>query len=54
MALVSVCIPVYNGEKYIVETITSIQKQTFQDFEILIQDNKSTDDTWRIVLSAWL
>ena len=50
MPLVSVCIPVYNGAKYLVETIASVQKQTFQDFEILIQDNKSTDDTWKIVL----
>lgn len=49
MALVSVCIPVYNGAKYISETIASVQKQTFQDLEILVQDNRSTDETWKIV-----
>lgn len=47
--LVSVCIPVYNGEQHIRETIESVQSQTFPDFELLIQDNASTDATWELL-----
>lgn len=43
--LVSVCIPVYNGEKYIAETIQSVLSQTYSRIEILVQDNASTDGT---------
>ncbi|MFH2138262.1 MAG: glycosyltransferase family 2 protein [Candidatus Omnitrophota bacterium] len=42
---VSVCIPVYNGEDTILETLSSILNQTFPDFELLIVDNCSTDGT---------
>lgn len=48
--LISVCIPVYNGEQHIQETIESVQKQTFSDFELLIQDNASTDATWELLV----
>lgn len=43
---VSICIPVYNGIKYIDETVRSVQAQTESDFELLIQDNCSNDGTW--------
>jgi glycosyltransferase involved in cell wall biosynthesis len=43
---VSICIPVYNGLKFIDETVRSVQAQTETDFELLIQDNCSTDGTW--------
>lgn len=43
--LVSVGLPVYNGDDYVGEAIASILGQTFQDFELLIQDNASTDRT---------
>uniref|UniRef100_Q31EZ7 Glycosyl transferase, family 2 n=1 Tax=Hydrogenovibrio crunogenus (strain DSM 25203 / XCL-2) TaxID=317025 RepID=Q31EZ7_HYDCU len=46
---VSVCVPVYNGEQFIKETIHSIQKQTYLNLEILIQDNASTDQTSKII-----
>jgi len=49
MAKVSVCIPVYNGEKYIATTINSILDQTFQDFEIIISDNCSNDNTLDVI-----
>jgi glycosyltransferase involved in cell wall biosynthesis len=49
--LISVCIPVYNGEKYVAETINSVQRQTYSNIEILIQDNASTDNTWPILQS---
>lgn len=47
--LVSICIPVYNGAAYIAETIASVQRQTYSNVEILVQDNQSTDRTLLIV-----
>jgi len=48
---VSVCIPVYNGAAYIRECIESVLAQTFGDFELIVADNCSTDDTETIVRS---
>jgi glycosyltransferase involved in cell wall biosynthesis len=48
---VSIAIPVYNGEKYLSETIVTILSQTFQDFELIICDNASTDRTQEICRS---
>jgi glycosyltransferase involved in cell wall biosynthesis len=45
---VSVGLPVYNGERYVRQAIESILSQTFQDFELIISDNASTDATERI------
>ena len=45
----SIVTPVYNGEKYIEETITSVLDQTIDDFEYLIVDNLSTDNTTNII-----
>ena len=49
---VSICLPVYNGEKYVREAITSILEQTFEDFELIISDNASTDGTGEICRDA--
>src|ERR1700758_936309 len=49
--LVSVGLFVYNGERYIEETLDSILSQTFTDFELIISDNASTDRTGEIALS---
>jgi glycosyltransferase involved in cell wall biosynthesis len=38
-------LPVYNGEKYVAESIEALLGQTFEDFELIISDNASTDDT---------
>ena len=42
---VTIGIPVYNGENYLAESIESILAQTFTDFELIISDNASTDQT---------
>ncbi|MDM1062257.1 glycosyltransferase [Empedobacter falsenii] len=46
--LVSVCIPTYNGEKYIQEALDSIKKQTYRNIEVIISDDSSTDKTREI------
>ena len=46
---ISVCIPTYNGAKYIAQTIESILNQTFTDFEIIVSDDGSPDETLEIV-----
>ncbi len=45
---ISVGLPVRNGENYIQATIESILAQTFEDFELIISDNASTDKTAQI------
>jgi glycosyltransferase involved in cell wall biosynthesis len=45
---VSIGFPVYNGEPYVEEALDSLLAQTFEDFEILISDNASTDHTEEI------
>lgn len=47
--LVSVLMPAYNSEKYIGEAIESILNQTYTNFEFIIADDCSTDDTWEII-----
>jgi len=45
LPLVSVCIPCYNAEKYLRETVNSVRQQTYPNIEINIRDNASTDGT---------
>ena len=45
---ISIGLPVYNGEPYLTEALDSLRDQTFSDFEIIICDNASTDDTEKI------
>ncbi|WNC86000.1 glycosyltransferase family 2 protein [Thermosynechococcus sp. QKsg1] len=41
----SIGMPVYNGAKFIREALDSLLAQTFTDFELIISDNASTDET---------
>jgi glycosyltransferase involved in cell wall biosynthesis len=50
-SLITVLMPVYNSEKYLEAAIESILQQTYADFEFLIIDDGSTDNTQEIVLS---
>ncbi len=45
MPHISVVIPAYNAERTILETIASVQKQTFTDFELIVINDGSTDKT---------
>lgn len=45
----SICIPNYNYERYLGRTIRSVLDQTFQDFEIVVSDNASTDGSVELV-----
>jgi glycosyltransferase involved in cell wall biosynthesis len=49
MARVSISIPCYNEERWISETIESVLNQTFSDFELLLVDDGSTDNTADII-----
>jgi len=48
--LVSILMPTYNVEKFILSTIDSILKQTYENWELVIVDDKSTDKTDEILL----
>ena len=49
--LVSIIMPVYNGEKYIKEAIDSVINQTYKNWELIIVNDGSKDNTERIVKS---
>ena len=49
----TVIIPLYNNQDYIVDTINSVLEQTFQDFEIIVVDDKSTDNSYSLVKNTF-
>ena len=49
MPLLTVLMPVYNAEKFLKDSIGSILKQTYSDFELLILDDGSTDNSLKII-----
>lgn len=46
---VSICLPVYNGEKFLAQAIESVVQQSYRDFELLIIDDCSTDGSFEII-----
>ena len=48
---VSVCLPTYNGAAFVAEAVRSVLAQCWQDFELLVIDDQSTDTTLDIVRS---
>lgn len=46
--LVSICIPTFNGEKYLQEALDSVKAQTYKNIEVVISDDRSSDDTLNI------
>lgn len=47
--MVSIIVPVYNVEKYIVETVDSVRAQTYGNWELLLVNDCSTDDTVQVI-----
>lgn len=47
--LISVIMPVFNGIEYLSESIDSILKQSYQDFEFIIIDDASTEPVWALL-----
>ncbi|MCQ2379557.1 MAG: glycosyltransferase family 2 protein [Victivallaceae bacterium] len=47
----TLCLCVFNVEKYVIETLESLRRQTFKDFRLLILDDCSTDSTKEIIQS---
>src|SRR3989441_12309052 len=48
---VSVVIPVYNGERYLADAIQSVRDQTYQNFEVIVVDDGSTDGSAEVAQS---
>jgi glycosyltransferase involved in cell wall biosynthesis len=46
---VSVCIPTYNRSRYLARAVSSVLEQTFEDFELVVVDNASVDDTSQVM-----
>lgn len=46
--LISIIVPIYNVEKYLRECLDSIQKQTYQNFECIMVNDGSTDNSKQI------
>lgn len=49
MNVFSIVIPVYNGEKYILETLKSVYDQTYENYEVIIIDDASNDMTSELI-----
>src|SRR5579863_4981502 len=49
--VISICIPTYNGEKYLSECLYHVLNQTYSNFEVIICDDCSTDNTTEIINS---
>ncbi|HHX8484685.1 TPA: glycosyltransferase family 2 protein [Vibrio diabolicus] len=48
-SLVSIIMPSYNSEGTILESIQSVLSQTYKNWELIIVDDRSTDNTWQVI-----
>lgn len=48
--MLSIIVPVYNKEKYLIRSLTSLKNQTFKNFEVIIVDDGSTDSSKNICM----
>ena len=48
LSLISVIVPIYNVEKYILKCLKSIQEQSYQNIEVILIDDGSTDESVKI------
>lgn len=46
---VSIVMPVFNGARFIEAAIESIANQTFSDYELIVVDDRSNDETWSVI-----
>ena len=51
--MIDILLSTYNGEKYLYAQIVSIQKQTMQNWRLLVRDDGSTDNTIDILVPIW-
>ncbi len=49
MAKITVIVPCYNQEKYIAECLNSVFEQTFDDYEVIVVNDGSTDDSGKVI-----
>lgn len=47
--LVSICIPTYNGAQYLRQCLDSVLSQSLSNFEVIIVDDQSSDETWNMI-----
>ncbi len=47
--LVSIIMPTYNSTDTVVESIQSVLSQTYKNWELIIVDDRSTDNTWQVI-----
>ncbi|VGO21026.1 glycosyltransferase family 2 protein [Pontiella sulfatireligans] len=49
MPLVSICVPTYNGERFLTEALESVEAQIYENCEVVVSDDASSDRTLEIV-----
>lgn len=47
--LVSICIPTYNGTKYLLQALESVKRQSYTNIEVIFSDDSSSDDTLLLI-----